>query len=505
MKILFIYPNAGSQLGFNYGVAHISAVLKKAGHHVEFRQLCEDLGPLPTKNEFVTDLKDMNPDIIGFSVVTNQWQYAAQLAEWIRETLNIPLVCGGIHATIAAEEILETGLFDYVFLGECEDAFPEFVEKMNRSEDIEHIRNMGFIANGKVKINPVRPLPDLQGLPFKDYDAFDFQNIIDAKNGWVGVMASRGCPFKCTYCFNHLMVEKYRGDLQCSFKDLKYIRHFKVEQVINEIVFLQENYKNISMFIFDDDLFTFNRDYVVEFCKAYKTVSNLPFVVNAHIGFFDEDRAFHLADAGCKIVKFGVESGSKKIRSKIMNRHMSNEKIIKSINLVRQYNMHSSVFIMIGLPYEDRDDVMDTITFLGQVKPGRFRWTFFFPFPGTVSHKMSIDGGYVNVNKMNSLLNFTDSSALDFGEEHNLFLEKVGRIMPWFVNAYADFEASPAYLEKVEKIIHMDRSEWEKVSPALHDEDKRLTLQFQEKNQSHYAVKYNPFMGVISDYFMNEN
>ena len=116
-------------------------------------------------------------------VVTNQWQYAAQLAEWIRETLNIPLVCGGIHATIAAEEILETGLFDYVFLGECEDAFPEFVEKMNRDENIEHIRNMGFIANGKVKINPVRPLPDLQNLPFKDYDAFDFQNIIDAKKG----------------------------------------------------------------------------------------------------------------------------------------------------------------------------------------------------------------------------------------------------------------------------------------------------------------------------------
>jgi len=73
------------------------------------------------------------------------------------------------------------------------------------------------------------------------------------------------------------------------------------------------------------------------------------------------------------------------------------------------------------------------------------------------------------------------------------------------VNAYADFEASPVYLKKVEDIIRMDRSEWEKTSPALHDEDKKLSLQFQEKNQSHYAVKYNPFMGVISDYFVNED
>jgi len=505
MKILFIYPNAGSQLGFNYGVAHISAVLKKAGHHVEFRQMCDDLGPLPTRNEFISSLIDSAPDMVGFSVVTNQWQYACELAQWTREALDVPIVCGGIHATIAPEEVLETGLFDYVFLGECEDAFLEFVDKIGRNENIEDIRNMGLMKNGNARINPVRPLPVLQDLPFKDYELFDFQKIIDAKNGWVGLIASRGCPFSCTYCFNHLMVKKYRSDLRCSFKGLNYIRHFSVEQIIEEIVFLLKNYKNISMFIFDDDLFTFDKEYVAEFSKEYKKITNIPFVVNAHVGFFSEDRARHLADAGCKIVKFGVESGSKKIRTKIMNRHMSNEKIIQAINLVHKYKMHSSVFIIIGLPHEGHDDVMDTITFLSKAKPGRFRWTFFFPFPGTESYKMSIDGGFVNVDKMNSLMNFTDSSALDFGEEQNLFLEKVGRIMPWFVNAHADFEVSPVYREKVDEIIKMNRAEWERIAPTLHDEDKRLSLQFQKENQTHYAIKYNPFMGVISDYFLNED
>ncbi|MBW2144837.1 MAG: cobalamin-dependent protein [Deltaproteobacteria bacterium] len=142
MKVLFIYPNAGSQLGFNYGVAHISAVLKKAGHNVEFWQMCDDLGPLPTKEEFITSLIALQPDMVGFSVVTNQWQYASELAGWAREAIDVPLVCGGIHATIAAKEALETGLFDYVFLGECEDAFLEFVERTGRDEDVEDIRNM---------------------------------------------------------------------------------------------------------------------------------------------------------------------------------------------------------------------------------------------------------------------------------------------------------------------------------------------------------------------------
>ncbi len=505
MKILFVYPNSGSQLGFNYGVACIAAGLKKAGHDVSFWQMCEDMGPLPAKDEYASAVKELAPDVVGFSVVTQQWPYAAKLARWTREAVNAPLVCGGIHATIAATEILETGLFDYVFSGECDEAFVEFVDKLSRNESVEDIRNLGLIAGGKVKINPVRPLPDLHRLPFKSYEIFDFQKIIDAKQGWVGLMASRGCPFKCTYCFNHLMVKKYRHELQCSFAQLKYIRHHTVQQVIDEIVFLQKNYKNISMYIFDDDLFTYDRDYVAEFCKEYKKVSSLPFVVNAHVGFFDESRCRHLADAGCKIVKFGVESGSPKIRRNVMNRHMGNEKIIEAIHLVKQFHMHSSVFIIIGLPYEERDNVMETIHFLSQAKPGRFRWTFFFPFPGTESHQMSIDGGYVNREKIQSLLNFTDESALDFGEEHNLFLEKVGRIMPWFVNAYADFESSPFYLEKVNAILKMDRPEWEKVSPGLLDQDKEISLQLQKKGQRHYAVKYNPFMGVISDYFMNEN
>ncbi|NLV25070.1 MAG: B12-binding domain-containing radical SAM protein [Deltaproteobacteria bacterium] len=504
MKILFFYPNSGSQLGFNYGVAYLAAVLKEAGHEVVFRQLCEDLGPLPGKEELIAYVREVAPQIIGFSVVTNQWRYAAELAGWLREAVDVPLVCGGIHATVAAAEILGTGLFDYVLVGECEEALLEFVDKLAAKEDVKEIRNLGMMVDSKPRLNPVRPLPDLRSLPFKAYDIFDFQRIIDAKHGWVGLMASRGCPFQCSYCFNHFMVGKYRSDLGCTFQELNYIRHHSVAQLIDEIAFLEKNYRNITMYILDDDLFTFDTDFVAEFCAAYKKVTSLPFVVNGHVGFFDDRRARLLADAGCRIVKFGVESGSPKIRSTVMNRHMSNDKIVEALGHVHRYGMHSSVFIMIGLPYEEREDVLDTVRFLGRAQPGRFRWTYFFPFPGTESQRLSIEGGYVNPEKAESLMNFTDESPLDFGAEHNLFLEKIGRIMPWFVNAHAGFEASPLFREKSEELLAMGREEWDKAFPRLLDEDKRISLQLQDRNLRHYAVKYNPFMGVISDYFMNE-
>jgi len=504
MKILFIYPNAHSQVGFNYGVAHLSSVLKQAGHTVELWQLCEDIEPLPSQEQFSDRLKQIAPDVIGFSVVTNQWAYARKLAEWARQATSALLLCGGIHAMAAPEQILATGSFDYIMRGESEEAFLDFVETLSRGEDVSSLRNLGYGKGDAVQINPVRPLPELTSLPFKDYDIFDFQKIIEVKHGWVGLMASRGCPFSCTYCFNHQVVSRYRKDLHCSFKALNYIRFFDVEQIIDEIQYLLKRYQNITMFIFDDDLFTFSREYIKDFCTAYKKVCSLPFVVNAHVGFFDEERARYLVEAGCKIVKFGVESGNEKIRATVLQRHMKNEKITNAIQTANNLGLHTSVFLMIGLPDEGYEEVMDTIRLMAKAKPGRYRWSFFFPFPGTEAYKISARGNYINYEKMSHMENFTAGSCLDFGAEHNLFLEKVGKVMPWFVNAYSDLPVAASYAKKVAEILSLDARAWQERKETLLQEDETMSAGFVKQGLSHYAIKYNPFMGVISDYFTNE-
>jgi len=504
MKIFFIYPSADSQLGFNYGVSHMASILKEAGHSVAFWELCEELEPLPSEEQFLARIAEEKPDILAFSVVTNQWPYTQKLASWARKTCSIPFVLGGVHALAGAAEILKTGLFDYVFRGECEEAFLEFVQRLDQGRSVDDVRNLAMVRNGEVKINPVRPLPELAALPPKDYECMDFQRMIDAKRGWVGLMASRGCPFSCTYCFNHVMVKSYEDDLQCSFKQLNYMRRFGVGRMIDEIQYLQKNYRNIEMFIFDDDLFTFDKAYVTEFCEAYRKISTTPFVVNAHVGFFDDECAKALAGANCRIVKFGVESGSPRIRSKILNRHMSNESIVEAIRIVGDNGMHSSVFLIIGFPHETGQDVLATVELMGEAKPGRFRWTYFFPFPGTEAYRISLDGGYINFARMNALKNFTDQSCLEFDPEHNLLLRKIGRIMPWFVNANSDLPVADFYSRETDNILAMDEEHWNKVSPGLLERDKEYSQRFSQQGLSHYAVKYNRFMGVISDYFLSE-
>jgi len=504
MKVLFVYPSTDSQAGFNYGVAHMAAILKRAGHEVGFWQLCEELEPLPAEEQFVQRVLQEKPDVLAFSVVTNQWAYTQTLARWVRPRLKVPFVIGGVHTLSNAEEILKAGLFDYAFRGECEDAFLEFVNKLARGASVEDIPNLVYLRDGRARFNPVGPLPELTRLPLKDYESMDFQRLIDAKQGWVGLMASRGCPFSCTYCFNHVMVEAYRKDLHCSFRDLNYIRRFGIGQMIEEIQYLLRNYRNIRMFIFDDDLFTFDKAYVHEFCQAYRKVTEIPFVVNAHVGFFDDECAGYLAAANCRIVKFGVESGSPKIRRTILNRHMTNESIVEAIAAVERHGMHSSVFIIIGFPHEGREDVLDTVRLLGQARPGRFRWTYFFPFPGTRAHEISVEGGLVDHEKMERLKNFTDESCLDFGPEHNFLLRKIGRIMPWFVNAHSALPVADFYRGKVEELLRMDEAQWQQAAPTLRKQDAEYSRGFCEQGLSHYAIKYNRFMGVISDYFVNE-
>ena len=77
--------------------------------------------------------------------------------------------------------------------------------------------------------------------------------------------------------------------------------------------------------------------------------------------------------------------------------------------------------------------------------------------------------------------------------------------MPWFVNANSDLPVADFYAERIEELLAMDEDQWTKVSPDLQAEDKKYSLRFSDKGLSHYAIKYNRFMGVISDYFLHDN
>ncbi len=500
MRVLFIYPNLHAQIGFNYGVGYLSSFLKSHGHETGLLNINDRLGYDFDLERILTDVRAFSPDLIGFSVVTNQYSYTKRIAETLKRETDIPLAIGGVHATMAPKETLETGLFDFLCVGEGELAMVDLADSLENGGDVSRIPNIWHFDSGKIYPNPVRPFLSLEKIPPIDYSIFDFQKMIDAKGGWVGIMASRGCPFRCNYCFNHRIVDIYRRDTGVNVRDLHYLRQYPIEMIIEDLKRLLKTYRNIRMFIFDDDLFTMNREYVFEFCRQYGKAIDVPFVCNAHVRVFDEEIARSLSEAGCAIVKFGLESGSDRIRRKVLNRPMRDEDIIHAFKMADKYGIHTSAFVMIGLPHETVDDLMMTIKLLGTIKPGRFRWSIFFPFIGTKAYDIAKDGGFINWKKMESLTNFTEESCLDFGEEQNLLIDKLAKTYPWFVNAATDFPSAPLYERLTRMVLSMDKRGWAKVRQEMRDLDAALSNTLLNSKTPHYSIRFNPFMGVRDDW-----
>ena len=185
-------------------------------------------------------------------------------------------------------------------------------------------------------------------------------------------------------------------------------------------------------------------------------------VVNSHVKRLEPALASALAEGGCRILKLGIESGSHRVRKEVLKRFMSDEDILATVRTAEEHGLHCSGFVMVGLPGETHAERWETVDILAETRIGRFRASWFFPFPGTEGYDLAIEHGHVSADEISSLTTFTDGSCLDFGEVENLFIDKVGRCMPWFVNARMErfHEGSPAselYKPIVERVLAMSK------------------------------------------------
>lgn len=501
MRVLFIYPMIDAPAGVNHGLVALSGVLKHAGHETRLVHANESLGPIPTEADVLREIRQWRPGLLAFSVMSQQYPWAVRIAKACRRGFpGIPSVVGGVHVTMVPDEVTRENHFDYVCVGEGDYALLELVNRLERGEDAATVPNLRMMRDGQVLVNPVAPFPDLATLPPLDYDLFDVPHVVRVKKGWMGLLTSRGCPYKCTYCFNKEIVDQYVADGAVK-RAKEFLRVYPTGRILDEIRMLKAKAPGIRTLIFDDDLFTLNKQYVKDFCKAYRESGiGIPFVVNAHVQQFDEEIAEALRSANCLIVKYGLESGSERVRKEILWRPMSNVRIAKSFEAAHKHDLHTSAFVMFGLPTETRDEIFETIDLCAEVKMGRFRWAVFFPFPGTAGYKISLEKGLIDFERMKGMGNYFDGSCLKFSPEQDLFIEKLARFFHWYVNARTDWPSAPAYRKLVERLDGMDRASWEAARNDLIAEDRELSDGLLAGDVLHYSVRYSHVMGVRSDF-----
>lgn len=404
MRILFIHSNIDTFVlpHFVPGIASIAAVLKQAGHHSSFMILQEEM----SQDAFLTKIDNFSPDIIGFSTMSNQWMIIRKYTQWIKSSRTIPIIHGGIHVTVVPDESITAPEIDLICLGEGEYAMLDLVTRLEQQQSIDDIPNLWIKkADGTILKNEMRPLiADLDALPFAEREMFDYRTMLKENplNATL-FMAGRGCPFRCRYCVNHVLQNRYRGLG-------KYVRMRSIAHVMEELRFLKQEYGLKEILIYDDT-FTFDHRWLREFCEAYKKEINIPFTVNIRVDTINVDILEMMYDAGCERMIAGVESGSERVRTEILGRKMSNESIIQIYQKADALGMKTTAYFMVGLPTETPEEAEESITLCEIIRPNYSQFTVFYPFPGTELYYLCKEKGYLvegestNIFENHQLLN----------------------------------------------------------------------------------------------------
>lgn len=495
MKVLFINFNISSTPGINNGLAILSAVLKEKGHHVKLIFLCEELGYGFDLKRVRQDILDFNPEIVGISLMETQLKYAADFCDDIREYYKGFVICGGPYPTMDPEGCFSLKGIDAVCLGEGEDALTELVEALEAGKDYQKIRNLWLkLSDGTIVKNKLRPFKDLNELPAEDRELFDLEKILPVKNYQLEVMLGRGCPYQCTYCINQSYIKQYQRLCEKTVTVKDYIRIKDAGMAVGEIKETVARHPKIKKVAFIDDNFLSYDNFLETFCKAYRTEVGLPFMCNVNPVSYNASKARLLKDSGCDDIRFGLESGSERIKRDILKRPVSNRSVIDAFNINKEMGMMMSSFNMIGLPTESKEEVLETLKLNAAVMPDTVKVMTFYPFKNTPIYDLCEQMDLIDYDKKYELDNYDTFTCLKFSPEHRLFLTKVQTAFNWYINKFLGNEASAEYARMAEEIDRMSEEEWERFDFYASDEE--VSKRMRKKGVLHYSKFVNRSLAV---------
>ncbi len=367
-------------IAFEYlGVMYISSILKKYGHSAEAFVVGGN------EDKVVEEIVGLNPQVVGFSCTTGAHIWALAFAEKIKKRLPCKIIFGGAHATYFPEIINEKAV-DIICRGEGELPLLEIANKIDKNIDISDTLNCWFKVDGQIVRNEQRDLiENLDDLPFPDRELY-IKRYPYLKRSQKAFIGRRGCPFSCTFCFNHAWMNLYKGKGRV-------VRYRSVDNLIAEIKEAKNRF-GLKTAYMQDDTFILDKKWLEEFSDKYKKEINLPFICLIRADLADEEIIRMLFKAGCKNVFFGIESGSEKIRNSILKKNISDDQIRNTAALLHKYGIRFRTYNMLGLPGETLNDAFKTVGINIEIKTD-FPWcAIFHPFPGTELARYAQEKGF---------------------------------------------------------------------------------------------------------------
>jgi anaerobic magnesium-protoporphyrin IX monomethyl ester cyclase len=354
--------------------------------------------------------------IIGLSVWTHQAEQATLVTRRLRQELGVPVVWGGIHPTSYPEDAIQVA--DGICMGEGESSFLHVVQAIDESADYRRTPGFWFQDNGRVIRNPGEPLiEDLDEVPFMDFEfeehfvndqgtlkRMDLALMKKYYGAKLWTMFSQGCPYKCTFCSNDVLIDLDQG--------YRRFRRHSVGFFLAEVDYILSRYPHIHNVVIDDDAFMFLPLNVIrEFAAAYKRRLDIPFFVTGVIPASIDERKYEaLIDAGMIKLRIGVQSANARIMKEVFVRPRHDGKIFAGSAIAYKYRARMAPVqydLIVDNPWEHPEELKDTLRLVAALKPPyTFTINSLTLLPGTTIHRMGEAAGFTNADQKITLASY---------------------------------------------------------------------------------------------------
>jgi radical SAM superfamily enzyme YgiQ (UPF0313 family) len=336
-------------------------------------------------------IEDYQPDIIGLSAMTFQFDTARKIAMFIKSLRkDIKIAIGGYHATLMYEEIAsadDDNPFAYIVRGEGEETFRDLLEAMEGGREWKDVPGLSYRHNGRFLHNPPRPLENLDTIKLPRRDVRIWNDYLFSGKVLDMVETSRGCTMTCNFCSMNRMYGRT-------------FRTYSFDRIMQDLA----NAKKFGAkyIAFSDDNITLNVKRFESLCDAIVEAghNDLRYIVQASTSGIASSPtlALKMARAGIQIVFLGIENVSER-NLKIMNKGGMLEKTKKAIDYLHCNNILIVGGMILGHAEDKEEDIAQNFEFFDKADIDFYGEQIITPYPKTGMRDILIKEGLVtNVN-----------------------------------------------------------------------------------------------------------